>query len=62
MVDRYTKSALTVIAVALVGLLAVQVEAALTPAAHAQGSSPSCGIYQPCQVVWYNALPVRVQP
>ena len=33
MVDRYTKTVLTVIAVALVGLLAVQ----LTPVAHAQG-------------------------
>ncbi len=55
MVDRYTKIVLTVIAAALVGLLAVQ----LTPAAHAQGEG--CGRTTPCQVVWYYAMPVRVQ-
>jgi hypothetical protein len=61
MVDRYTKSVLTVIAVALVGLLAVQ----LTPTAHAQvggcGTSPG----SPCFVTGANysgwPLPVRVQ-
>jgi hypothetical protein len=56
MVDRYTKTVLTVIAAALVGLLAVQ----LTPAAHAQGSG--CGTLTPCQVEWYRSMPVRIQP
>jgi hypothetical protein len=46
MTDRYTKTVLTVIAAALVGLLAVQ----LTPTAHAQGTY-SCGSpNDPCYV------------
>ena len=56
MIDRYTKTVLTVIATALVGLLAVQ----LTPAAHAQ--SGTCGSQmQPCFVANYGMIPVSVR-
>jgi hypothetical protein len=55
MTDRYTKIVLTVIAVTLMGMLAAQ----LTPAAHAQGQA--CGTSTPCQVVWYYAMPVKMQ-
>jgi hypothetical protein len=45
-VDRYTKTVLTIIAIALVGLLAVQ----LTPTAHAQGTDACGGYTNPCYV------------
>jgi hypothetical protein len=57
MTDRYTKTVLTVIAAALVGLLAVQ----LTPTAHAQTRECGSGV-DPCYVVWTYAMPVRVSP
>ena len=57
MADRYTKTVLTIIAAALVGLLAVQ----LTPTAHAQGQGCGSGV-NPCYVVWTYAMPVRVSP
>ncbi|HXQ12735.1 MAG TPA: hypothetical protein VN805_17220 [Caulobacteraceae bacterium] len=46
MVDRYTKAVLTIIAVALVLQLAVQ----LTPQAHAQGSGCGASQFSPCFV------------
>jgi len=45
--DRYTKTLLTIIAAALVGLLAVQ----LTPSAHAQiGEGCGNNKFQPCYI------------
>jgi hypothetical protein len=65
MVDRYTKSVLTVIAAALVGLLAIRVGAALTPAAYAQGSGCGGSPTSPCYVTGANVMgwpiPVKVQ-
>lgn len=54
MVDRYTKTVLTIIAAALVGLLAVQ----LTPAARAQMTSggASCG-WTPANACFVKASP-----
>jgi len=54
MIDRYTRTVLTIIAVALVGLLAVQ----LTPVARAQGMG--CGEpANPCYVSIANS-PIHV--
>ena len=59
MVDRYTKIVLTIIAAALVGLLAVQ----LTPVAHAQ-ISEGCGSSQsyPCYIKPTGPLEVYQVP
>jgi len=56
MVDRYTKTVLTVIAVALVGLLGVR----LTPSAEAQGMACGSSQSNPCFVANYGMIPVSV--
>jgi hypothetical protein len=56
MTDSYTKSVLTVIAVALVILV---VQNGLL-AASAQQNTGCGNAQQPCTVVWHSALPVRV--
>lgn len=60
MIDRYTKTVLTVIAVALVGLLAVQ----LTPRANAQMAGCGGSTGSPCYVSNLGGYPlsVRVSP
>jgi hypothetical protein len=56
MIDRYTKAVLTVIALALVGLLAVQ----LTP--HAEAQMAACGTAgNACYVTNYGGLPISVK-
>jgi hypothetical protein len=56
MIDRYTKTVLTVIALALVGLLTVQ----LIPRAQAQMAS--CGTAgNACYVTNYGGLPLSVK-
>jgi hypothetical protein len=59
MTDNYTKSVLTVIAVALVILV---VQNSLLAASAQQNTACGNAMYaqQPCTVVWYSALPVRV--
>jgi hypothetical protein len=54
MIDRYTKIVLTVIALSLTTLAIEQA----APRAYAQ--EQSCGLIQPCKVVWYYPMPVRV--
>lgn len=56
MVDRYTKTVLTVIAIALVGLLAAQ----LTPRAAAQTANCGSTVSTPCFVRNYPGLPLFV--
>jgi hypothetical protein len=59
MIDRYTKGALTVIAVALV-VLASQNGMRM---AKALDYNDACGTatHPPCQVTWSRSMPVRVE-
>ena len=57
MTDSYTKSVLTVIAVALVILV---VQNSLLAASAKQNTGCGNTMQQPCTVVWHSALPVRV--
>lgn len=59
MTDNYTKSVLTVIAVALV-ILVVQNSLVTASAQQNTGCGNTMYAQQPCTVVWHSALPVRV--
>jgi hypothetical protein len=59
MTDSYTKSVLTVIAVALV-ILVVQNSLLAASAQRNTGCGNTMNAQQPCTVVWQSALPVRV--